>query len=95
MVESRDELIMEIAKETGLDRMGEDAEDEDEEDEDADDRGDATAPPIPAPPTATPEEVVKEEDAIEMVLEQEAPVVHKVTLADAEPEMRSPVSTTH
>jgi peptidoglycan hydrolase CwlO-like protein len=95
MVESHDELIMEIAKETGLDRMEEDAEDEDEEDEDADDRGDAAAPPIPAPPTAAPEEVVKEEDAIEMVPEQEAPVVHKVTLADAEPEMRSPVSTTH
>jgi hypothetical protein len=34
---------MEIAKETRLDRMGEDAEDE-EEDEDADDEGDATAP---------------------------------------------------
>jgi hypothetical protein len=43
MVESRDELIMEIARETGLDRMGEDAKDE-EEDEDADDGGDATAP---------------------------------------------------
>jgi hypothetical protein len=28
MVESCDELVMEIAKETGLDRMGEDAEDE-------------------------------------------------------------------
>jgi hypothetical protein len=36
MVESRDELIMEITKETGLDYMGEDAEDE-EEDEDVDD----------------------------------------------------------
>jgi hypothetical protein len=43
MVESRDELIMEIAKETGLDRMGEDAKDE-QKDEDADDRGDAAAP---------------------------------------------------
>jgi hypothetical protein len=43
MVESRDELIMEIAKETGLDRMGEDAKDE-EKDEDADDGGDAAAP---------------------------------------------------
>jgi hypothetical protein len=28
MVESRDELLMEIARETGLDRMGEDDEDE-------------------------------------------------------------------
>jgi hypothetical protein len=43
MVESRDELVMEIARETGLDRMGEDAKDE-EEDEDADDGGDAAAP---------------------------------------------------
>jgi hypothetical protein len=36
MVESRDELLMEIARETGLDRMGEDDNDE-EEDEDAND----------------------------------------------------------
>jgi hypothetical protein len=46
MVESRDELLMEIARETGLDRMGEDAEDE-EEDEDADDKGDAITPLLP------------------------------------------------
>jgi hypothetical protein len=44
MVESRDELLMEIAMETRLDRMGEDAEDEEEE-EDADDGGDAATPP--------------------------------------------------
>jgi hypothetical protein len=36
MVESRDELLMEIARETGLDRMGED-------------EGDAAAPPATAP----------------------------------------------
>jgi hypothetical protein len=36
MVESRDELLMEIAREIGLDRMGEDDNDE-EEDEDAND----------------------------------------------------------
>jgi hypothetical protein len=48
MVESRDELITEIAREIGLDRMGEDAGDE-EEDEDADDGGDAAAPPILVP----------------------------------------------
>jgi hypothetical protein len=45
MVESRDELLMEIARETGLDRTGEDAKD----DEDADDGEDATAPPVPVP----------------------------------------------
>jgi hypothetical protein len=43
MVESRDELLMEIARETGLDRMGED-EDEEEEEEDADDGAEAAAP---------------------------------------------------
>jgi hypothetical protein len=48
MVESRDELIMEIMKETGLDHVGEDAKDE-EADEDADDRGDVTAPPVHVP----------------------------------------------
>jgi hypothetical protein len=48
MVESHDELLIEIARETGLDGMGEDADDE-EEDEDADDRGDAVAPSVLAP----------------------------------------------
>jgi hypothetical protein len=40
MVESRDELRVEITKETELDRMGEDN-DDDEEGKDADDGGDA------------------------------------------------------
>jgi peptidoglycan hydrolase CwlO-like protein len=56
MVESHDELLMEIAREKGLDRMGED----EEEEEDVDEGGDAAAPPTaapppPAPPTAVPE----------------------------------------
>jgi hypothetical protein len=89
MVESHDELLMEIATETGLDRMGEDAEDE-EEDEDADDGENATAPPVVVPPTAVPEEVVEEEDPVEMVPEQEAPMAHEVILADVEPEMLQP-----
>jgi hypothetical protein len=38
MVESHDELLMEIARETGLNCLGEDAEDEGE-DEDAEDEG--------------------------------------------------------
>jgi hypothetical protein len=88
MVESRDELIMEIARETGLDRMGEDAEDEDE-DEYADDGGDATAPPVPAPPAAALEEI-DDEGFVEMVPKQEAPVAHQIILADAEPEMLQP-----
>jgi peptidoglycan hydrolase CwlO-like protein len=53
MVESHDELLMEIARETELDRMGED-EDEEEEEEDADDGGDAAAPPATAPPPSVP-----------------------------------------
>jgi peptidoglycan hydrolase CwlO-like protein len=49
MVECHDEVIMEITRETGLDRMGEDAEDE-EEDEDANDGGDAATPLFLCPP---------------------------------------------
>jgi hypothetical protein len=90
MVESHDELLMEIARETRLDRMVEDAEDEEEE-EDADDGEDAAAPPAttpppPAPTAAAPEEI-HDEGHVEMIPEQEAPVPHEVILADAEPEM--------
>jgi hypothetical protein len=53
MVESHDELLMEIARETGLECMGED-EDDEEEEEDADDGGDATTPPAAAPPPLMP-----------------------------------------
>jgi hypothetical protein len=67
MVESRDELIMEITRETRLDRMGEDVEDE-EEDEDADNGGDAAAPLVPAPPATTHEEI-DDEGPVEMVPE--------------------------
>jgi hypothetical protein len=82
MVESHDELLMQIAREIGLDRMGEDVEDE-EEDEDVDD-GDATAT------AATTLEEINDEGPIEMVTKQEAHVVHEVILADAEPEMPQP-----
>jgi DnaJ-domain-containing protein 1 len=84
MVESRDELLIEIAREMGLDRMGED-EDDEEEEEDADDGGDATPPPL-APPAAAPEEI-DEEGFVEAIPKQEAPMPHEVILADAEPEM--------
>jgi hypothetical protein len=94
MVESHDELLMEITRETGLDRMGEDDDDEEEE-EDADDGGDAAAPPAatpppPVPPAAAPEEI-NEEGPMEVILEQEAPMSHEVVLADGEsvmPELR-------
>jgi DnaJ-domain-containing protein 1 len=46
MLESHNELLMEITREMGLDRMGED-EDEEEKEEDADDGGDSIAPLLP------------------------------------------------
>jgi hypothetical protein len=85
MVESHNELLMEIARETGLDRMGEDAEDE-EEDEDADDGGDAATPPVLAPPAAAPKEI-SNEGPVEMIPKHEAHVAHEVILVDVELEM--------
>jgi DnaJ-domain-containing protein 1 len=72
MVKSHDELLMEVTRETGLDRMGED----EEEEEDADDREDAAVPPTvvpppPAPPAAAPEEI-DDEGPLEMTPGQEA-----------------------
>jgi hypothetical protein len=84
MIESCDELLMAIAWETGLDRMGDDAEDEGE-DEDVDDGGDAVPPP-PVPPTTAPKEI-DDDGPVEMIPEQEAPVPLEVSLADAKPEM--------
>jgi hypothetical protein len=88
MVKSHNELLMEIARETGLDSMGEDEYDEEEEDDD-NDGGDAAtppaaAPPPPVPPPATPEGIDKE-CAVEVIPEQGAPVPHEVVLADTEP----------
>jgi hypothetical protein len=91
MVESHDELLMEITKEVGLDRMLEDAEDE-EEDEHAIDGEDATTPPAAAPqppePPAVAHEEIDDEVHVEMIPKKEAPVVHEVILADAELEIR-------
>jgi hypothetical protein len=93
MVESRDELLMEIAWEIGVDHILEDDEDE-EEDEHVDDGEDDTAPlaatrPPPAPPTAAPEEV-DDEGPVDIIPEQEAPMAHEVILVDAKPEMPQP-----
>jgi hypothetical protein len=60
MVESRDELLMEIAREMGLDHMGED-EDEEEEEEDVDDGEGAAAPPAATPPPLVPLGVMPQE----------------------------------
>jgi hypothetical protein len=89
MVESRDDLLMEIARETGLDRMGEDK--EEEEEEDADNRGDVAAPPAAAPPplappAAMPEEINKE-GPMEAIPGQEVLMPHEVVMAEAEPEI--------
>jgi hypothetical protein len=90
MVESYDELLMEIARVTGLDLMGKD-EDDEEEEEDADDGGDAAAPPAvvpppPAPPAASPKEIDGEGPVV-VIPKHEAPVLHEVTVADAQLEM--------
>jgi hypothetical protein len=90
MVESRDEMLMGIARETGLDCMGEGA-DEEEEEDDAGIGGDVTAPPAiapppPAPPATVPKEI-DEKGPMEVIPEQEAPMPHEVILADAEPEV--------
>jgi hypothetical protein len=87
MVESHDELLMEITRETGLDRMGED---EEEEEEDTDDEGDAVAPPAaatppPVPPAIVPEEI-NEEGPMEAIPEQEDLRPHEVATTEAESE---------
>jgi hypothetical protein len=61
MIQSCDELILEMAKEYGLNNMGENNNDEDEED---DDEGNAVAPPAPAP-AIVPEEIIEEEAPVE------------------------------
>jgi DnaJ-domain-containing protein 1 len=88
MVESHDELLLEIGREMGLDRMGED---EEGEEEDADDGGDATAPPAAAPPPlapppAVPEEI-NDEGPMEAIPEQGVPMPHEVIMAEAEHEI--------
>jgi hypothetical protein len=61
MIQSHDELILEIAEEYGLNRMGENDDDEDEND---DNEGNVVAPPAPVPPAAF-EEIIEEEDPVE------------------------------
>jgi predicted nuclease with TOPRIM domain len=61
MIQSHDELILEMAEEYGLNCMGENNDDEDEND---DDEGNVIAPPAPVP-AVVPEEIVEEEDPVE------------------------------
>jgi hypothetical protein len=81
MIQSHDELIMEMDEEYGLNHVG-----ENDDDEDDDDAGDAATPPAPTPPAVVPEEIIKEEAPMEIVPEQEVAVAHEVILVDAEPE---------
>jgi hypothetical protein len=59
IIQSRDELVMEMAKEYGLNHMGEN---DDNEDEDDDDEGNDITPSVP---TTVPEEIVEEEAPVE------------------------------
>jgi hypothetical protein len=61
MIQCRDEVILEMAEEYGINCMGENDNDEDENDGD---EGNTIAPPAPAPATV-PEEIVEEEDPME------------------------------
>jgi hypothetical protein len=62
MIQSHDELIMEMAEEYGLNHMGEN---DDNEDEDDDDEGNTVAPTTPTP-AAVPKEIVEEETPVEI-----------------------------
>jgi hypothetical protein len=55
MIQSHDELIMEMAEEYGLNWMGEN------DDEDDNDEGNAAEPRTPMPPARTPEEIIEDE----------------------------------
>jgi hypothetical protein len=61
MIQSCDELILEMAEEYGLNCMGEN---DDDEDEDDDDEGNTVAHQAPAP-AAVPEEIIEEEAPME------------------------------
>jgi chromosome segregation ATPase len=61
MIQSHDELIMEMAKEYWLNRMGENNDDDDEDDND---EGNAVAPPAPMP-DVVPKEIIEGEAPVE------------------------------
>jgi hypothetical protein len=84
MIQSHDEMIMEVAEQYGLNSMG-----ENDDDEDDDDELNAVAPPAPAP-AAVAEEIIEQEAPVEMVPDQEALVAHEVILTGAEPEPPQP-----
>jgi hypothetical protein len=87
MVESRDELLMEIARETGLDHMDEG---EGGGEEETNNEGDVAAPPAAAPPPSAPPAIVPEEiheeGPMEAIPEQEDLMPHEVATAEVESE---------
>jgi hypothetical protein len=87
MVESRDELLMEITREMGLDRMDEG---EGGEEEETDNEGDVAAPPAAAPPPPVPPAIVPEEihgeGPMEAIPEQEDLKPHEVAMTEVESE---------
>jgi hypothetical protein len=93
MIQSRDDLIMEMAEEYELNHM--------EENDDDDDEGNAVAPLAPVPAAMLENSttwkrmmtmMMKETPShpVEMVPKQEATVAHEIILADAEPEPQQP-----
>jgi hypothetical protein len=87
MIKSCNELLMEMAKEYGLNCTRENDDDKDEDDVD---EGNAAAPPTPALLATASEEIIEEEAPMEMVPKQEAPEAHEVILVAAEPELPQP-----
>jgi hypothetical protein len=88
MTQSHDEMIMEMADEYGLNRMGEN----DEEEDGDDNRGDIVAPPVATLPVATPEVIIinEEEHPVEMISEQEVPEELEIIALEAEPKPPQP-----
>jgi hypothetical protein len=87
MIQSRDELIMEMAEEYRLNHMGEN---DDDEDKDDDDEGNATAPLHLCHLLLHLRRSSKKKPPWRWFLSKRAPVAHEVILAYAEPELSQP-----
>jgi hypothetical protein len=81
-IQSRNELIEEMAAEMGLDRMGEDYDD--------DENGATEDTAAAAPAAAAPKVAVKEEDPEMLILEWESPEALEIILLDKEPKPLQP-----
>jgi hypothetical protein len=79
-IQSRNELIEEMAAEMGLDRMGEDYDD--------DENGATEDTAAAAPAAAAPKVAVKEEDPEMLILEWESPEALEIILPDEESPLR-------